>query len=147
VGGGLGPVSSAESVVHVDVAQLGHLLGQLVAVLLLALVHATVFQQHHLARGDLEVTVHPVVDQLDLAVEQLGQAVGDGGQGVFRLHLAFGGAAQVGGDHHRSAFFQGQLDGRDGGADAGVVGDAAGFILGDVQVGADEDACRRGRGR
>ena len=49
VGGRFGAVRGAEGVVDVDVAQLGHFLGQLVVILLFALVDAAVFQQHDLA--------------------------------------------------------------------------------------------------
>ncbi|MNN58444.1 hypothetical protein D3C81_1734920 [compost metagenome] len=128
----------AEGVVHIDVTELGHLLRQLVAVLLLALVDAAVFQQHHLAGRDLDA-VDPVLHQLDRLAQQLGQARGDRRQRVFRLELAFGRAAQVGGDHHRGAGGEAGLDRGHRGADAGVLGDMAGVVLRHVQVGADED--------
>jgi hypothetical protein len=52
VGRGLGAVRGAEGVHHEDVAERGVLLGQIVLVVLLALVEAHVFQQHQLAVGD-----------------------------------------------------------------------------------------------
>jgi hypothetical protein len=60
-------------------------------------------------------------------------------QGDFLGPLAFGGTAQVGGDHDLGAGLHGVLDGGHGGGDAGVGGDFA-FLDGHVQVGADEDA-------
>ena len=57
VGGGLGAVSGAEGVVHVDVAQGGVFLGQGFVVFLLALVAAGVFQHHHITRGQRETAI------------------------------------------------------------------------------------------
>jgi hypothetical protein len=139
VGGGLGAVRGAEGVVHEDVAQLRHLLRQLGLVLLLALVQAAVLQQHHLAGLDGHA-VDPVGLQAHRTAEQLGHARRHRGQRVLRLELALGGAAQVRGDHHRRAGLQALADGRQRGADAGVLGDVAGVVLRHVEVGADEDA-------
>jgi len=139
VGGGFRPVGGAEGVIHIDVAELGHFFRQLVVVFLFSLVQAAVFQEHHFPGLDLEMAFHPVIHQGHLAAQQLGQPLGDGGHGVFRLGLAFRGAAQVGGDHHRRALFQAVADGGQGSPDAGVFRDPAGFILGHVEVGADEN--------
>jgi hypothetical protein len=84
--------------------------------------------------------VHPVGDQRHFTAQQLGQALGHGGQRVFGLELAFGRAAQVAGHHHGGAGVQRHADGGNGGADAGVFGDVAGVVQRHVQVGTDEDA-------
>src|SRR5207237_925963 len=58
---------------------------------------------------------------------------------ILGLELALGRAAEVGGDHHRGAALERQLDAGHRGADARVVGDAA-VLDRNVEVGADEDA-------
>jgi hypothetical protein len=47
------------------------------------------------------------------------------------------------GDHHRGAGAERHLDARHRGADARVLGDAAGVVLRHVEIGADEDAALR----
>ena len=76
VRGGFGAMRGAESVIHIDVAQLRHLLREFVAVLFLALVDAAVFQQHHLAGLDVDA-IDPVLLQLDRLAQQLRQALRD----------------------------------------------------------------------
>jgi hypothetical protein len=133
-------VGGAECVVDVDVAELGHLLRELVGILLFALVDAAVFEQHQLAGRDVHAVFNPVRHQRHVAAEQFGEAPGDRRKRVFRLEFAFSGAAQVRGDHHGRAGVERSLDGRHGGADAGVFGDVALIVLRNVQVGADEHA-------
>ncbi|CAM2151952.1 hypothetical protein PT2222_270067 [Paraburkholderia tropica] len=128
----------AERVVHVDVAELRHLLRQLVGILLLALVDAAVFEQHDVARLDVHAVFHPVRDQRHVAAEQFGQTLRDRRERVFGLEFALGRAAQMGRDHDSGARIQRGLDGRHGGAHAGVFGDVAVVVLRHVQVGADE---------
>ena len=140
VGRGLGTVGGAEGVHHPDVAQRGHLLGEFFVALLLALVAAAVLQHHDFAGLDLEAAVDPVLDEADGLAEQLGHALGDRCERILGLEFAFGGAAEVGGDHYRRALFEGVADARQRGADAGVVGDGERVVLRDVEVGADEDA-------
>ena len=65
---------------------------------------------------------------------------GDRRERIRRLELALGRAAQVRGHHHRRTGLQRHLDAGHGGADAGVLGDRAGVVLRDVEVGTDEDA-------
>jgi hypothetical protein len=71
---------------------------------------------------------------------QFTHAGGHGGQAVFGFELAFGGSAQVAGDHDGGTGVQRHLDGGDAGADARVFGDLTGIVLRHVQVGADEHA-------
>ena len=95
VGCGFGAVRGAEGVIDVDVAELGHLLRQLVVVLLLALVAATVLEQNDFTRGDNKVSVHPVGDQAHRLVQQLTQANGDRRQRILVVQLALGRSAKV----------------------------------------------------
>ena len=139
----LGAVRGAEGVVRVDVAELRHLLRELVAVLLLALVHAAVLEQHHLPglqRRVPRAAVDPVADQRHRYAEQLGQALADRRERVLRLPLAFVRAAEMRRDHHRGAAPERVPDRGYGRPDARVVGDVAGVVLRHVQVGADEHA-------
>ncbi|MCY1529351.1 hypothetical protein D9M68_644900 [compost metagenome] len=139
VGGGLGPVGRAEGVIDVDVAQRRHLLGQRFVVLLLADVHAAVFQQHDLAVIDLHA-IDPVAHQLHGHAQQLGQALADLGERIGLGQHALLGAAQVGRDHDGGAGVQRHADAGHRGADAGVFADAACVVERHVQVGADEHA-------
>ena len=139
VGGGLGPVRSAEGIVDEDVAQRGQFLGQVFAVLFLALVHAAVLQQDDLP-GRNGHAIHPVVQEWDVPAQQFTQACGNRRQRVFRLEFTFSGAAQVRGDHHRRARVQRHLDTRHRGPDAGVFGDVASVVLRHIQISTDENA-------
>ena len=132
-------MGGAEGVVDIDVGQRGELAGQRFVVLLLALVQAAVLEQHDLARLHFDA-IDPVGDQRHFAAEQFAQARGDRRQRVFRLERAFGRTTQVRRHHHGGAGFERHPDARHRGADAGVFGDAAGVVLRDVEIGADEDA-------
>ena len=139
VGGGLGAVSGAEGIVHVDIAQGGVFLGQGFVVFLLALVAAGVFQHHHITRSQREAAIQVVGLQAHGAAQQFLQALGHRSQRVLGLEFALFRAAQVGGDHDGGALVQRGLDGRHRSPDAGVVGDVAVLIQRDVEVAADED--------
>ncbi len=145
LGRGVGPVGGGEGVVDVDVAELGQLLGEGRVVLLLALVVAQVLQQQHAAglqrldRG-LGVGTHAVVGERDVLAEQLGQRLDHRLQAHLR-HAAALGPVEVGDEHHLGALAGQLADGRQGGAQARVVGDvalAAGLSHRDVEVDADE---------
>jgi hypothetical protein len=129
--------------VHEDVAQRGHLAGQFLVVLLLALVEAAVLQQHHFAGGHLHA-IDPVRHETHRLAQQFGQACGHGGERVLGLEFTLGRAAQVAGHHHGGASVQRQADAGHAGADAGVFGDVAGVVLRHVQVGTDEHALALG---
>ena len=107
-----GAVRGAEGVIDVDVAELGHFLGQFVVVLLFALVDAAVFEQDDFARFHLEAAVDPVLDQADGDVQHLAKTHGDWGQAVFVAQFTLGRTTQVGRDHDGSALFQAVLDRR-----------------------------------
>ena len=107
-------------------------------VLLLALVDAAVLEQHHLAGPHLDAA-HPVVLERHLAPEQLAQALRHRRERILGPELAFLRAAEMGGHHDRGPLLEREADARDGGANARVVGDAAGVVQRHVEVCADED--------
>ena len=148
-GGGVGAVGAAEGVVDVDVAEAGELFGEGGIVGLFFGMEAEVFEQEGLAGleitgelgGDLADAVGGEGDVfvlVDDVVEEQAEAVDDGAEahGVDGLAL---GTAEMGGEDDLGFVAEGVLDGGDGLADAGVVGDGAVFE-GDVEVDADEDA-------
>mmetsp|Transcript_11079 Transcript_11079/g.26960 ORF Transcript_11079/g.26960 Transcript_11079/m.26960 type:complete len:493 (+) Transcript_11079:174-1652(+) len=142
LGGGVRAVGGAERVVDVQVGVGGQHLGKVAAVLLLLGVEANVLQQQHGAgrHGGARLgndLAHAVVDLGDRAGQQLGQAHAHGGEPELVL-WALRGAAQVGGDHHLGAHLDEVLEGGDGGADAGVVGDLHVLVEGHVEVAAHE---------
>ena len=137
VGGAFSAVRGAKGVVHKHVAQGGEFSGQLGGVLFLAHVDAAVFQQHDLAWLHLHA-VDPVGHQRHFAAQQLAQPFGHRRQRVFRLERALGRAAQVAGDHHRSAGIERHPDAGHTGANAGVFGDIARVVLRHIEVGPDK---------
>src|SRR5437867_7925288 len=75
--GCLGAVGGAKGVIHINIAQLRHFLRELVTILLLALVEATVLEQHgvtRLQRIKPRASVDPVRDQWHFGAKQLGEA-------------------------------------------------------------------------
>ena len=140
-------VRGAERVVHIDVAQRGHLAAERFIVLRLTDVEPAVLQQHQLTRrGRAAVDAHaidPVGHQRHRPAQQLADPRSDRCQRVFGRPVAFLGAAQVRGDHHRGPGLQRGLDAGQRRADAGVVGDAAGVVLRHVEVDADEHPLAR----
>ncbi len=140
IGGRLSAVGGAESVVHIDVAELGDFLRQRVVVLFLALVDASVFEHDHFARTHVKAAVHPVGLQLDRQAEQLAQALRHGGQRILGLEFTFGRAAQVRGDHHPGTGVERHFHCGHGSAHPGVFGDLALVVERHVQIGANEYA-------
>ncbi len=140
VGGGFGAVGGAECVVHIDVAQLGHLLRQLVAILLLARVDPAVFQQHHLA-GNRRRRRRPS----PASAPPAGPAARTGGARPAPACPRGLNAPSVGRPRWEVTITAAPAssacaDGRHRGADAGVFGDIAGIVLRHVEIGADEHA-------
>ena len=143
----LGAVSGAEGVEHEDVAVGGEDLGDLGVVLLLALVEADVLEDEDLAvsegiDGGLGLLAVGVVDELHVIAGDLGELVGGRLEGELGLGAVALGAAEVAHEDDLGALVLEVLDGGDGGADAGVVGDDA-VLQGDVEVDAHEDALAR----
>ena len=131
-------MSRAKRIVHKNVAERSHFLGQLGVVLFLAFVHAAVFKQHHLASCHID-TVHPVGLERHIVAQQFGQSFGHGCQGIFGFEFALGGSTQMAGDHDGCARIECHLNARHRGADACVFGDVARIVLRHVQIGADEN--------
>ena len=100
-GGSFRAVCSAECVVHEHVAQGGIGFAQFGAVFLFAFVNAYVLQQVNFTGGHFGRIGLPVVQHADVFTQQRAQAFGHGRDIVFRLELAFGGAAQMA--HHDDA--------------------------------------------
>ena len=148
-GGGVGAVGAAEGVVDVDVAETGEFFGEGGVVGLFFGVEAEVFEQEGLAgfevgghlagdgadavggEGDVLVVAEDVVEEAAKVIDEGAEAHGVDG---FAL-----GAAEVRAEDDLGLVAEGVLDGGEGLADAGVVGDDA-VLEGDVEVDADEDA-------
>lgn len=138
MGGGLGAVRGAEGVHDEDVAEGGILFGERFVVLAFADVHAAIFEQDDGAGGNVDA-VDPVAHERDLDAEQLGEAQGHGGKRFGFAPDAFGGAAEVRGDHDGGALFQCELQRRQRCGDALFGGDAA-ILDRYVEVLADQHA-------
>ena len=145
--GALGAVGGAEGVEHEDVAVGRERLGDLGVVLLLALVEADVLEDEDLAilegvDGGLGLLAVGVVDELHVIAGNLGELVGGRLEGELGLGAVALGAAEVAHEDDLGALVLEVLDGRDGGAHAGVVGHDA-VLQRHVEVDAHEDALAR----
>ncbi len=133
----LGAMRGGEGVHHVDVAERGHLLRQLVLVLLLALVEAHVLEQHHLARLAGHAA-QPVALEAHAAAEQFRQPRRDRRQRELFGRHALLRAAEVGHQHDACIRLLRCDDGRQRRADAGIAGHDA-VVDGNVEVFANQD--------
>ena len=143
-GGGMRSVRSTESIVDEDFGGASQLLGEPGVVGFFFLVESSVFQQAHGAVGHagdslLNFRADAVVDLGDQAGEQFGQSRANRGQAelVFRARLR---SAKVRARQHLGAVLDQVFDGRDGGADARVVGDVHVAVERDVEIASDEDS-------
>jgi hypothetical protein len=123
----VGAVGGAEGVVDIEVAVFRQLGGEGGVVLLLAGVEADVLQQGHAAvlhgvdhRGGGRTDA--VAGEGHLLLQQLAQRLGHEGQAHLRHDLALG-AVEVGQQDDLGALGRQVVDGRQGRAQAGVVGD------------------------
>ncbi|KAL7551129.1 hypothetical protein ACHAWF_014328 [Thalassiosira exigua] len=142
LGGGVRAVGRAEGVVDEEVEGSGEVLDEASLVLGLLLVEAGVLEHDHVAlRGTvddgLDVVADAVGGKLDLLAEELAHALGAGSEAELVLRSILG-AAEVGADGDDGALVLEVLDGGDGGADAGVIGDGL-AVEGHVHVAPDED--------
>ena len=130
-GGSVGAMRRSERVVHVVVAELGELPGELGIVGFLFRVEAQVLEQQRLSlfqlgrhlfglRADAVGREADVLAAAQNFVEQDAQALGHRLQAHLRIGLALG-TAQVRGQNQARAVTQRVLDGGQGFADAGVV--------------------------
>ena len=139
----LGAVRRAESVVDVDVAELRHPPRERVVVLLLPLVDPAVLEQDEVAGCERIVpcaAVDPVANQRHVVPEEFPQPLRDRCERILGLPFPFRRPAEVRGDHHGAPARERIADARQRRADARVVGDRAGIVLRDVEVGAYEHA-------
>ena len=157
-------VSGTESVVHVDVSELGEacaegLDGFLVGLFLglgaigvldlpLAFffdVEAEVFEEDDFTRldsgaGGFDFRTHAVGEELHRLLDEFFELLGDRSERV--LHVLFAiRASQVGGEHDGCTLVESVLDGRESGFDTLGVGDfASHLVLRNVEVDTDEHA-------
>ena len=144
-------MGGAEGVVDEDVAERGHPLRASAGSFFFSpRLRRQFSSMYELARRRTLDAAEPVAAASGTrAAQQFAEAGGDRRQRVFRLRGSPSlRPTEVRGDHHRRAGGERHLDGRQRGADAGVLGDAAGVVLRHVEVGANEDAtaggaCRR----
>jgi hypothetical protein len=138
------PVRGSEGVVHVHVAQLGHLPGQVDVVLLLAGQEARVLQQQHAAilqpvRRRLGLGPHGLLHEAHLTPQQLAQPRGARPQRHLGDDFPLG-PPEVREQHDARARVHQVAEGGHGGADARVVGDLAGGVERNVVVHAHQHA-------
>ena len=124
-GGGFGAVGSAESVVHIDVAQGGISFAQVRIVFLFAHVQAHIRQHDHGAGRQVGLAVAPVFQYRHRLPQQSAQALGHRRHAVGRFGSAFSGTAKMGHHNHGGAVVDAVADGGQRGADAGVIADNA----------------------
>ena len=122
----------------------GQLLAEGLAVLGLLLAEPGVLEEDHVAvghglygGGGLGAGDGVDVHELDLGAQLLAQPLGHGGQGLALVGAVLD-LAQVGAEDDLGPVAPELLDGRQGGHDAGLVGDLTG-LQGDVEVAAEED--------
>ena len=131
-------MGGAERVIDEHVAQGGVGFAQLQIVFLLAFVDAHVLQHDDIASVQGRFVFTPVVQYFYVFAQQAAQMRGNGRDIVFGMEFAFGRAAQVGHHNNGRTVVQAVFDGRERGADTGVVADFAVFER-HVHIGADED--------
>ena len=142
--GGVGPVGGPARVEAKQISQRGQFPGEIGVVLLLLHAETEVLYQYHLTRLEsgalfLGVWSQHVLGQRDGNAQQLLQVVPGGEQGELLFPLAVG-AAHVGEKNDRGIVLQQIADGGQCGHDAGViVNDPGGFVVGNVEITAQED--------
>ena len=94
----------------------------------------------HVLAGGLDFKADAVIQKTDGAAEEFGEFFGNGLEGVFGDTLAIR-AAKVAHENNAGAFIQRVLDRGQGGDDAlGVRDRAGGFVLGNIDIDANEHA-------
>ena len=135
-------MGGAEGVHREDVAERGVAFSELLVVALLADVEAHVLEQADAAVTE-RIADRPgrvaqvVANERHLTTEQLGETLGDRGEGLALVELAFGRTPEVGHHHDAGAGLDRVLQRRQRGADALVGGDPP-VLERHVQVLADE---------
>src|SRR3569832_1961471 len=124
LGRGLGAVRGAEGIHHEYIAECGVFLGKLVGVFLLALVEAHVLEHHDFTVRDVDA-VEIILHHAHRLAQQLRQMLCDRLDGILLAVHALFWATQMRHHHHARAGLDRALDGRQGRADARIVGDLA----------------------
>ena len=143
-GGGMGPVCGAERVVDIDIAEGRQGFGEAVVVFLFARMESEIFKEQDVARLHLgDKPFHGRADAIrckqNVFAHEPSQAFCYRGQTVFGIELSVR-SAEVRTEDHLGAVVDGSIDGRQGRANAGVVGDLVRIVQRDVEVGSDDDA-------
>ena len=133
----LSAVRRAERVIHVDIAERRVLAGEVFVVLLFADIEAAVFEHHNVTRFNRD-TIHPVAHERHFGAKELGEAVSHVDQALSFGRNAFLRAAEVAHHHHRGTGPQRHLDRQNRRREAGLVRDAARFIVRGVQIASDQ---------
>ena len=142
-GRGMRPVGCAKGVHHINITKPGQLCCQGGVVLFFALEKANVFQQRALTSlkpGSLHCG-HILVDGY-IKAQQTAKVGSHWLERELFLVLPFGGATQMGQHQHGSPLVQCHPNGRQGGTDALIIGDAP-FLHGHVEIFADDDGLAR----
>ena len=127
----------AERVIHVDIAERRVLAGEVFVVLLFADIEAAVFEHHNVTRFNRD-TIPPVAHEGHFGAKELGETVSHVDQALSFSRNAFLRAAEVAHHHHRGTGLQRHLDRRNRRREAGLVRDAARFIVRGVQIASDQ---------
>jgi hypothetical protein len=140
--GGMGTVGSSESIVDEHVERSGELLDEFSIVLLLFLVEAGVLEHENgtlsgTVDGSLDVSTDAVTEEGDISTEELTHAGSARSKGELVLRTILR-AAQVGANGDDGTLRLQVLDGRNGGADTGVIGDGL-SVKRNVDITTDED--------
>ncbi len=134
----MGAVGGAEGVVDVDLSQGSELFGETGVVLLLLGEEADVLKQHditvgHRAHLGLSIGADAAVGLGDGLAQQLAQAGRHRREAHVLFHFTFG-ATEVGRKDHLGALAGQIIDGGQRRADAGVIGDGAGIVEGNIEI-------------
>ena len=140
--GGMATVSAAEGIVYGDVSQLCKLLGEARVVFLFFGMEAEIFQQENIAwlqlgGGSFGYFTYAVGGEGYFLAQKLGEALGYRSQRHFGDDLSFR-AAEMAGEDEGGALLQQIVYGRQGSADALVVGDFLLIVQGNIEVGTDK---------
>ena len=135
-------MGGAERIANVEVAEAGQFAGEYRVVLVLLLVEAQVLKHQHITNVHIRHRLHRGVadaigGKVDRLLQQLAEQGGNWLEAVLHVRLALW-PAQMRHQDHLTAMLQQIVDGRQMGADAGVVGDVAILVLRHVEVNAHQ---------
>ena len=137
MGRSLSAVSRTKGVHHKNIAQGCVSFGQLFFVFFLALVKAHVFQQHQLTGINTDIVL-PVLNHLDIALEQFSQTLGYRLEGKSFIVLAFSGPSEMRHHQYLGALLQRELQGRQGRTNP-RIGSHDTVLYRDIEIFTDQD--------